>query len=210
LLVARAARTIHDMTLPRPKTRPATWDDLLDVPEHLTGEIVEGELVVHPRPGTPHTVVASDLGMLLGGTFRFGSGGGPGGWVILAEPGIVFGNDIRAPDLAGWRRDRWPGTTAQGPILAVPDWVCEVLSPRTRRADRAEKMPLYAAHGVQFAWLVSPTDRSLEAYRLVGDRWLLLGVYTGGDVRVEPFDAVPLSLDAVFSLLPPLDEDAPA
>ena len=197
------------MTQPvRNDPRRATWADLLALPEHQKGEIVNGELVLAPRPAPPHVMVASDLAVLLGGTFRFGSGGGPGGWVILAEPGIVFGDDLRAPDLAGWRTARWPRTQVRGPFEVVPDWVCEVLSPRTRRTDRVEKMPLYAAHGVSHAWLIEPEARTLEVYRREGAQWLQLGVYSSGEVRAEPFDAVPLSLDAVFSLLPPLDEAA--
>ena len=33
---------------------------------------------------------------------------GPGGWVILVEPELHFGNDVLVPDLAGWRRERVP------------------------------------------------------------------------------------------------------
>ena len=35
--------------------RPATWDDLDEVPEGYIGEIVNGEIVVQPRPNAPLT-----------------------------------------------------------------------------------------------------------------------------------------------------------
>jgi Uma2 family endonuclease len=184
---------------------PATWDDLRDLPEDAIGEIVAGEVLVTPRPGGPHTHVASDLGALLAGPFRFGAGG-PGGWILLDEPRIRFGEEIRVPDLAGWRRERWTGAPRTGPFTLIPDWVCEVLSPSTEADDRGEKMDLYRRAGVGHAWLMSPTARTLEIYRLTPEGWLRLGSHTGDRrVRAEPFDAVELDLGAVWSDLGPAE-----
>lgn len=94
-----------------PARRRATWDDLFDVPEGRVGEIVNGELRVLPRPGPSHTETASDLGMVLGGPFRFGRGG-PGGRVIVDEPELALLEDVRVPDLAGWRTERYVLTVA--------------------------------------------------------------------------------------------------
>ena len=38
----------------------------------------------------------------------------------------------------------------------MSDWICENFSPSTKSTDVEDKMPLYAHHGVQFAWLVDP------------------------------------------------------
>ena len=79
-----------------------------------------------------------------------------------------------------------------------PDWVCEVLSPRNARLDRAEKLPLYASYAVPHAWLVDPLARTLEALELTGGKWLLLGTWQEDDVvSAAPFDAVPLELGAL-------------
>ena len=56
----------------------------------------------------------------------------------------------------------------------APDWVCEILSPATARIDRVEKLPIYAAHGVQHAWLVDPDLRTLEVFEIRDGKWLLL------------------------------------
>ncbi len=40
-------------TIARSARRPATYDDLLAVPEHLVAEILFGALVTHPRPAPP-------------------------------------------------------------------------------------------------------------------------------------------------------------
>ena len=64
-------------------------------------------------------------------------------------------------------------TTRVGDTLA-PDWVCEVLSPSTRRLNLLEKRPTYAREGVGHLWLIDPTDRTLEAFELHEGQWLLV------------------------------------
>jgi len=173
------------------------YQRLDDVPEGYVAEIVASEIRVLPRPGPKHARATSRLDRRLGTEFDFDSDG-PGGWVILVEPDIRFGEDLRAPDLAGWRigRYREPG---RGPHLIAPDWICEVLSPSTAQYDRAEKMPLYARHGVEHVWLIDPEPQTLEVYRRQGELWLLIGAHAGdANVRAEPFDAIELELGALW------------
>jgi hypothetical protein len=68
-----------------PRSFDELWEALLQVREGFVGEIVDGGIVEVQRPDYPHVAATSDLGILLGGWFRFGVGG-PGGWVILDEP----------------------------------------------------------------------------------------------------------------------------
>src|SRR3954447_24687394 len=127
-----------------PANRPATYDDLLQVPEHLVAEIVDGVLITSPRPAARHAMAASALGEELGPPFKRGRGG-PGGWVILDEPEIHLLDDILVPDLAGWRVERMPELVDDDPCFTLaPDWVCEVLSLRTAKYDRADKLAIYA------------------------------------------------------------------
>lgn len=186
--------------------RPATWDDLEQVPEDQIGEIVGGEIVVTPRPNEPHAWAASDLGILLGAPFRLGLGG-PGGWIFHHEPRIRFSGDIRVPDLAGWRSVRWVNPARHGPLTLIPDWLCEVLSRTTAIEDKTVKLPLYALAGVRHLWLVDPDDRTLEVYRLEAGRWSLIAVHAGdAKVRAEPFDAIELDLSHLWLPLDPEDE----
>jgi Putative restriction endonuclease len=71
------------------------------------------------------------------------------GWWIVTEPGIELPDTPEiSPDVAGWRCDRMPQMPLDEPIRLVPDWVCEILSPHTRRHDQLIKMPHYARVGV--------------------------------------------------------------
>lgn len=170
------------------------------VPAHQVAELIDGELRVHPRPAKPHAAAASALGEELGPPFKRGRGG-PGGWIILDEPEVHMGGDIVVPDLAGWRRARMPVmTTEEAHFTIAPDWVCEVLSPRTEKTDRAEKLEIYARERVPHTWLVNPLVRTLEVLRLEGDRWTLLGVFKdAARLRAEPFDAIELDLSVLWA-----------
>jgi Uma2 family endonuclease len=182
-----------------PAKRRATYEDLQAVPDHLVAEIVNGELVTHPRPAAAHARAASILGSELTGPFDRGKGG-PGGWLILDEPELHLHGHVIVPDLASWRRERMPELPDAAAFELAPDWVCEVLSPATAATDRADKMPIFAEHGVRYAWLIDPLMRTLEAYRLESERYSLLGTWRGDTkVAIEPFDAVPLELGALWS-----------
>jgi len=174
------------------------YGDLQQVPPHRVAEIVDGELHVSPRPASRHALASSRLGSELGPPFDRGRGG-PGGWWILDEPEVHFGEDVLVPDLAGWRRERMPEFPDTAFFTLAPDWVCEVVSPGTERLDRAKKMPVYAREDVLHLWLLNPVARTLEVYRLAEGRWLLLATDEGSArVRAEPFDAVELDLTSLW------------
>jgi Uma2 family endonuclease len=180
-----------------PRRKRATYQDVLDAPEHMVAEVLDGELHVMPRPRRRHLRTASGLGSLLFGAFDMGTGG-PGGWRILDEPELHLGAepDIVVPDIGGWREGRLVDSEEidEPFITVIPDWVCEILSPGTRRTDRMKKMPIYAREKVGHVWLVDPAERTVEVFRHEGSSYVLVGTF-GGDasVRAEPFDAIEIS-----------------
>lgn len=175
--------------------RPATYEDLCRVPPEKVAEILSGELIVSPRPAAPHALATSALsGDLSPLSRRAGGPGGPGGWVILYEPELHFGEDVLVPDLAGWRRERMPRVPDVPFFTLAPDWVCEVASPSTRRVDRLLKMPVYARERIGWLWMVEPLDKLLEVYRLEGS-WVVAATHGGSErVRAKPFEEVELEL----------------
>jgi Uma2 family endonuclease len=182
-----------------PLNRPATYEDLVALPEHVVGEILDGELYSSPRPAPPHLRAETRLGSLLLPPFDQGRGG-PGGWTILFEPELHVADDVLVPDVAGWRRQRMPRlpTTAYFPM--APDWICEVLSPSTANVDRAKKLPIYAREGVEVVWLVDPLNRTLELLVRSATNWTMLAVYDGSrPVRLQPFDALEFDLELLWA-----------
>jgi len=183
-----------------PAHRKTRYEDLLELPEHLVGEILAGEIHTHPRPAPRHARAYSSLGGSLGDAFDWGSGG-PGGWWIIDEPELHPGSDVIVPDLAGWHRERMPELPETAWFEIAPDWACEILSPSTAGTDRALKMPIYAREKVRHLWMVDPDARTLEVYRLQDEaHWLLITTLKENDpVRQPPFDAVSFPLDRLWA-----------
>ena len=169
-----------------PRTPRATYQDVLDAPEHRVAEIVDGTLHVSPRPPTLAALAKTRLSAGLGRAFDRGRDG-PGGWWIFHEPELHFGEDVLVPDVTGWRRERMPKLPDTDYVSLAPDWACEVLSPATRRLDLVDKRSVYAREGVPHLWLVDPADRTLEAYELRDGEWVLIATAKDDDpVSIRP------------------------
>ena len=170
----------------------------MEVPDTKVAEIIDGELIVSPRPASPHAYAATMIGIDVAGAFQGTASGSarPGGWWFLVEPELHVEDDVLVPDWAAWRRERMPVVPNVPYFTVVPDWVCEIVSPYTGRIDRSRKMRHYARDGVSYLWLVDSLVQTLEVYRLEDARWTVAGTHAGNDVvRVEPFEAIELRLE---------------
>lgn len=177
--------------------KKATYADLVAVPEFLVAEIIGGELYTSPRPASPHALAASAIGSVLFDRFNGPRDGreAPGGWWILDEPELHFGDDVLVPDVAGWRRERMPKLPKNAAFTLPPDWVCEVISPSTGRLDRVRKMPVYAREQVRHMWIVDPVLRTVEAFAWTAEGWILTAAHGDQDIaRVEPFPEIELDV----------------
>lgn len=182
----------------RPQGR-ATYQDILDAPDGMIAEIINGELHTQPRPGPRHQDAAGELTADLKTHFRKNRSK-PGGWIIIPEPEVHFSaTDIFDPDIAGWRYETMPELPETAYFDTTPDWVCEILSPSTARIDRISKMTTYAQHEVGHYWIVDPRAKTLEAYALRDGQWVLIA--TAGDddvVTIAPFEDLAISLEYLW------------
>lgn len=195
---------MSDPARPAPEgIRPDVWQAYLDAPEHCVAEILGGELYVMPRPRPRHANVAGRVRSRLRG-FDDPDEGEPGGWILLPEPELHLSAVDRpvVPDIAGWRRKRIAEDFLDPAAIALaPDWVCEILSDRTRAIDRVTKQRIYHRAGVPFVWHVDPEARTLEVFRREGERWTILLEAEGDErVRAQPFEAIELDLARLWTL----------
>lgn len=186
-----------------PAKRRATYEDLYTIDESAIGEIIDGELVATPRPSPEHAHAASVLGIEVGPGYAMGRGGGPGGWILLYEPEILFPGrgEPLVPDLAGWRKERFRRSREHNWIEVIPDWVCEVLSPGTAKRDRFGKMAIYGESlEVRHVWLVDPLNKTLEVFgRQESGAWTTVSFFAGDDrVRAEPFPEAEFALPVLW------------
>jgi Uma2 family endonuclease len=176
----------------QPATVIPTFEELYKqiraLPEHVTGEILEpGVLRTMSRPGRPHRRAAKLCTQSLQ---RFDADGSGTGWWIEQEAEILFpGGRLLVPDLCGFRVERVPELPDQNPLAILPDWCCEVLSPRTARDDVTIKLPLYARSGVPWVWIVDPMRRLVEVFETISGRPALTATAMDDEpVALPPFD----------------------
>ena len=186
--------------------RKACYQDVLDAPENMVAQIVDGELYLHARPVDPHAVASGELFHQI--KLRIepdtdddagGYGDGPGEWRILSEPELRLGEDVLVPDIAGWRLSKYPRNRANSFSEVVPNWVCEVLSPTTRKLDLGRKSDIYAREGVAHLWIVDPKARTLQASELSAGKWVSISSLTDAEtVSVPPFEKLKIPLSRLW------------
>ncbi len=176
---------------------PPRYDELLALPDDVIGEIMEGELVVTPRPAHLATSTTLALGAEL--SKATAESAGRHGWWIFDDAKLRLGSNLLVPDLAGWRRQRMPKKSDKKFFDLAPDWACEVLSPSTAVIDRTRKVRLYASLGLCWLWVVDPPHRTVEVLWLEGDEWVVVGAF-GGDTKahIAPFDSIEIQLSSLW------------
>lgn len=164
------------------------------LPPGLTGEILEpGVIRTMGRPGGSHRLAARAIARAFGDDDRWEGGHG---WWFEQEAEIRFlGNRLAVPDLSAWRigddQPVPPSFVFDNPIVSRPDWCCEILSNSTHKTDREIKVPLYAAAGVEWIWLVDPGVCRAEILRTSGGAAELVDTVEGAVRRaVPPFASV--------------------
>ena len=110
-------------------------------------ELVDGALVVSPRPTTVHQAVAGRLYGILSSVC-------PAEYLVVPEPAVQIDPVTElAPDLVVVHLDEVGGAKFTAPPLLV----VEVRSPSTALIDLHRKKAVYEKFGVPSYWIVDPT-----------------------------------------------------
>ncbi|HEX8106376.1 MAG TPA: Uma2 family endonuclease [Kofleriaceae bacterium] len=189
----------------QPRTFEQLYDEILRLPEGLTGEILEdGVLRVMSRPGKRHRRAAlACLDALSGVNANLR---GTGWWIEVEAEIRLLQERLAVPDLAGWRVERVPDLPDENPLTVVPDWCCEILSPRTARDDKRLKLPLYARAGIPWIWQVDPTLQLIEVYQTINGLPALVTTAQEAERCVLPPFELEISLEQWWLPGPPLTE----
>jgi Uma2 family endonuclease len=157
-----------------PAGRPFTVADLDRMPDDgRRYELLDGVLLVSPRPANAHQWVAATLREILQHAC-------PAGLVALPEPAMQVSGDTELdPDIVVVR----DSALAAAKITEPPLLVVEVQSPSTALIDRNSKKAAYERSGVPSYWLVvpDPGEPSLTAFELVGGHYELAAAVNGGE-----------------------------
>jgi Uma2 family endonuclease len=125
-------------------------------------QLIEGDLVMAPSPGSFHQDILGRLHRLIGNYLD----ARPVGKIYLA-PLDTYLSDINVyqPDLLFIRKENLSIIEEHG-IEGAPDLVVEILSKSSSKYDLGPKRSVYARTGVEELWIIDPAKRTLALYRL--------------------------------------------
>jgi Uma2 family endonuclease len=182
------------MTLGTIKMTAGQFLQLGEDPPGVRLELVDGEVKVSPSPEPRH----SFLEKVLSHTLQT--------HILAHDLGALFGNvdtifgehDVRRPDLIYFSKHRlhFVGEKAmEGP----PDLCVEIISPSSSVTDRKQKFKQYEKGKVAHYWLVDPSTKTIEGYKLVGGKYRLTGQGKNNDVvRLPPFSELDIPLSQLW------------
>ncbi|HXP21220.1 MAG TPA: Uma2 family endonuclease [Streptosporangiaceae bacterium] len=157
--------------------RAFTTDDLDRMPDDgHRYELLDGVLIVSPRPSWVHQDVAGELLMLL-------RQGCPAGLRVFAEPAVqLTAHTEFDPDIVVASRARLD--RAKPKLSAPPLLVVEVRSPSTAMIDLSRKKLAYERFGVESYWIVVPDadQPELVAFELCDGHYEEVAHVTGDQV----------------------------
>lgn len=141
-----------------------------DAWEKRREELINGEVIMSPRPTVNHTLVSSNISYIFEQHLR-------GKKCKPFSDGIDLYLDEEncfVPDfMVVCNRDK----IKRNGIHGAPDLVVEVLSPGTAKNDRSHKKDAYERSGVPEYWIVDLSNRSVEVYLLEDGRYKLDNIY---------------------------------
>lgn len=157
------ARVKQPMSSVAVAQRQWTYRDLVALPDDcLRHELLDGEHIVSPSPGTVHQLVLWNLAAQLSAWL----GEHPTGTALTGPYDLKLSLfTVLVPDLVYFTAERFARVVNEKHALAAPDLVVEILSPGTRRRDRGRKRAIYEREGVGEYWIVDPAGREVTVLR---------------------------------------------
>ncbi len=180
-----------------PAGQPFTVDELDRMPDDgRRYELVDGVLVVSPRPTQIHQVAALRIASTL-------ERATPPGLQVVPEPAVVISADTELdPDVVVVRLAK----IGDAKVTTPPVLVVEGRSPKTALVDLNTKKAAYEQFGVDSYWIVVPDldHPQLIAFELRDGRFEQVAHVTGSQVfRAErPFRVEMVPARLVADLLP--------
>lgn len=177
--------------------QPFTVDDLDLMPDDgRRYELLDGALIVSPRPRVPHQEVATELTSRLRAAC-------PPNLRVIPEPSVQLTRSTEFdPDIAVIRQEHVRDTKLVEPPLLI----VEVRSPSTALVDQNRKKAAYEAFGVPSYWIVNPDpDRpELTVFELAPTRYAEVGHAVGARAfrAREPFNVEIVPAELVAGLFP--------
>ena len=125
-------------------------------------QLIEGDLYMAPAPNRYHQDISRNLEYILLDYLEEHPIG-----ILYHAPFDVYLDiyNVFQPDIVVVLNPSLTILTDAG-AEGTPEFVVEILSPKTARLDRDNKRRVYASSGVQELWIIAPEKQTIEVYLL--------------------------------------------
>ena len=170
-------------------------DYIQNTPEdNIHREVIAGELIVSPSPNLNHQRTLTNLAYIV---IQFVKEHHLGQVFIAPMDVVLNDTNILQPDLLFVPTSKKELLSNRKNVWGAPEWVVEIISPRTRRIDRTTKAGLYASYAVSEYWIIDPDEQTIDVFVL--ER----GVYrerefAEGEVQSQVLAGLTVKLSDVF------------
>lgn len=165
------------------QVEPLTVEDYRMMPE--TGpryQLIEGELFMAPAPNRFHQDISLNIVLILGGYLEKHPVG-----KLYEAPFDVYLDEFNAhqPDIVFIAKANYAILTDAG-AEGAPDFIMEILSPKTAFLDKKLKRKVYARSGVKELWFVDPDVKTVQVFFLQKDPERPTASYSEKDTLTSP------------------------
>ncbi len=162
---------------------PLTVEDYRMMPE--TGpryQLIEGELFMAHAPNRYHQDISGNIFFMLRSYLEKH----PIGKLYEAPFDVYFDQfNAHQPDILFVSKANYSILTDAG-AAGAPDFVVEILSPKTAFLDKKSKRRVFARSGVKELWIVDPDTRTIHVYFLQDDPEHPATAYSEKDTFTSP------------------------
>lgn len=156
-----------------------TLEDYYALPEDRRVELIDGVIYDMTAPTRTHQCLIGEIFGMLRAYIR-GKGGSC--MPFMAPVDVRLDRDDKTmvqPDVLVICPENLHQSDGRR-IEGAPDFVCEILSPSTRRKDLITKLAKYSNAGVREYWIVDPDTKKVIVYDFEGDS-VIPAMYTFAD-----------------------------
>jgi len=165
------------------KLHPVTMAEFeaMEKQEHLTYELIDGVVLMSPRPNTRHSELASRLTVKFMQYFQNES------CFVFFERELHYNDTVLIPDLSFFCKNN----------TEIPLLVIEILSPSTRNRDLIQKPYHYQKMGILEYWIIDPEEETLMVFHLA-EKSTITTYRKGQTVQSIVKPEIQISLDELF------------
>ena len=162
--------------------------ELIEKEENLTYELIDGVVMMSPRPALKHQLVAANLHDAISPIVK------KLGCYALSEIELALDNDYIVPDMSVICDDI-SSLLEAARYKKAPLIVIEIISPSSVSRDYVTKRYKYAQLGIQEYWIVSPEEKCIDVFDFTTDSHIN---YCSGTVISTILPELAIDLEQIF------------